>query len=242
CKPLAPRPTPKTIHDLRPDDFSTIMGIGDSIMAGMGAGQVDTKLSDGIWHAMREWRGANFATGGDPESISVGNIIRRYRPDIRGLSYGNHSWEFCYGVNIDNQLNYLNKYLPTVDPDYQTSWKLAIYELGYNDLCSACMAPKSKAAAKESVLDNFRHQTRRAVERIRFMAPKTVVVLMGPFNLTQISDVASRSPTCKKRRAFLGLECPCLMKTANRLLGSFQTMDDLAVAMNDVLQDVANEY
>ncbi|KAG9075282.1 hypothetical protein FRC06_010176 [Ceratobasidium sp. 370] len=35
CPPLKPRATPaKSVHDLRPDDFSVAMAIGDSITAG----------------------------------------------------------------------------------------------------------------------------------------------------------------------------------------------------------------
>jgi len=45
-----------------------------------------------------EFRGANFALGGDSDIISVPNILRKFSPNLVGDSKGTHLIEVCYGV------------------------------------------------------------------------------------------------------------------------------------------------
>ncbi|KAG8688905.1 hypothetical protein FRC08_011205 [Ceratobasidium sp. 394] len=72
CPVVAPRDSPPTsVHDLRPDDFSVAMAIGDSITAGAFAQGINRKnpLLNFV-----EFRGLSYAGGGDPGAITVPNV------------------------------------------------------------------------------------------------------------------------------------------------------------------------
>ncbi len=54
---------------MRPDEFSVVMAIGDSITAGaLAQGQQTNPLLD-----VAEWRGLSFAAGGDPGALTIPN-------------------------------------------------------------------------------------------------------------------------------------------------------------------------
>ena len=58
---------------------------------------------------LNEYRGANFALGGDSDVISVPNILRNYSPNLVEDSKGTHLIEVCYGVLCPSN------YTPTSD-------------------------------------------------------------------------------------------------------------------------------
>ncbi len=45
-----------------------------------------------------EYRGANFALGGDSDVVTIPNMFRKFSPELVGDSKGNHSIEVCYGI------------------------------------------------------------------------------------------------------------------------------------------------
>lgn len=54
-----------------------------------------------------EYRGANFAVGGDPDVVSIPNILRKFSPKLVGDSKGTHIIEVCYGILCPS--NYIPK-------------------------------------------------------------------------------------------------------------------------------------
>ncbi|BEI83151.1 hypothetical protein CcaverHIS002_0310190 [Cutaneotrichosporon cavernicola] len=119
CPPLRPRPIPTRVDDVRPDDFSVVMALGDSISAALLArggwdpqthtpsspqeeGQV-TFLAPSELQApnpgvpdIQEWRGLSYAAGGDEGALTIPNLLSHYNPVV-GMSYGRHP-VLCVGL------------------------------------------------------------------------------------------------------------------------------------------------
>ncbi|WVN88522.1 uncharacterized protein L203_103733 [Cryptococcus depauperatus CBS 7841] len=102
CPRLTERNNPKSVTDVRPDDFTVVMAIGDSITAGLLAGQSRSssnsrqrpfysKLFD-----IQEYRGLSYPTGGDPGSITIARILEHYiGHPVTGVSKGQHPPIVC---------------------------------------------------------------------------------------------------------------------------------------------------
>ncbi|CAG8775324.1 1268_t:CDS:2, partial [Acaulospora colombiana] len=69
CPKLSPR-TPTSVHDLRPDDISVTMALGDSISAGA----FSHGLQEDVLTSFAEYRGDSFANGGNPGAITIPNV------------------------------------------------------------------------------------------------------------------------------------------------------------------------
>lgn len=97
CPFLPPRKNPATsVHDLRPDDIRVVMGLGDSVMAAFAA----KGIQDGTFFTManlHEDRGVSFAMGGDPNTVTVPNILHYYSYHLVGSSVGSHLISICFG-------------------------------------------------------------------------------------------------------------------------------------------------
>ncbi|KAI9322740.1 hypothetical protein BX666DRAFT_1849325 [Dichotomocladium elegans] len=172
CPQLRPRPhkSALSVQDLRPDDISAVIGIGDSVMAGFAAKGITNGRFLSI-NTLNEDRGVSFAMGGDRAAITLPNIIHYYSPGLVGSSVGRHLLSICFGdqfcpygqyresidvlnaaqsgarsLNLNHEIDYL---LDRLEEYYRvgtlkpTDWKLLTFFIGSNDLCHACAVPTS---------------------------------------------------------------------------------------------------
>ncbi|KAG8815929.1 hypothetical protein FRC18_001248, partial [Serendipita sp. 400] len=85
CPLLPPRASPATtVHDLRPDDFSYTLAVGDSITAGA----FSRGFQKNPFLSLSEWRGQSYAAGMDDGAITIPNFIKHYNPSATGGSRG----------------------------------------------------------------------------------------------------------------------------------------------------------
>ncbi|KAJ3218281.1 hypothetical protein HDU67_006254 [Dinochytrium kinnereticum] len=322
CPPLKPREkAPDSVWDLRVDDIKVIMGVGDSIMAGFAAKVSSIKdflsfKTNPLW----EYRGVNFATGGEAESKSVANLLKRFTPGLTGESKGVMNFHICWGpictartklqpdnipvqglnsaqsgawvVNWGGMVDYLNDYLTTVDPlsaytpvasvlgkqhygspeddemrkgnvekgwrrrlglggierrddgeveesvrlerrgghkkdtpkppppppppmtngTYPRRFKLAIIELGFNDVCTGC-----KDWAQDLIfgVDHFERNMRNLLRSMQTSLRDTVAVLFTPFQLSQLKPLQDGVGYCRTVSKLLPL-CSCMQSEEGR--------------------------
>eukprot|EP00128_Syssomonas_multiformis_P010694 Colp12_sorted_trinity150504_noHs@7375 len=95
CPPLK-KDLPKAQHvgELKPSDISVTMALGDSITAGFGLKGLHINPYDEV----AEVRGISWSIGGDGDYNTVPNFIKRYNPDVKGFSIGDHlveTWYVC---------------------------------------------------------------------------------------------------------------------------------------------------
>ncbi|CDZ96206.1 Phospholipase [Phaffia rhodozyma] len=94
CPHLPARDRPsESVWDLRPDEFSYTMALGDSITAGWFLRGIQSTPET----TSHEFRGASWAAGGDHKEITLPNLLRYYSSSITGFSRGDHPAEICYG-------------------------------------------------------------------------------------------------------------------------------------------------
>ncbi|KAJ3411197.1 hypothetical protein HDV05_002625 [Chytridiales sp. JEL 0842] len=270
CPTLKKRVVPNgavNMHDIRIDEFDTIIGVGDSIMASIGTRF--TKPSQFLTNfPFLEYRGANFATGGDDDNISLGSLMKHYNPTLKGLSKGNRFVQVCYGplcpqnVPILNQYNvpvqglnaaqsgawvfnwppqadYINDTLPTLDPNFKTSKKLVVVELGYNDLCLGCFDWTQDLIFE---VEKFESNFRSLLTTLRSQLTNTLVLVLPPFRLSQLATLTQKSGYCSVLRTVLSVECVCLARKANEKINSYAKMDELADRYYTSLQKLAKEF
>ncbi|KAI9318206.1 hypothetical protein BX666DRAFT_2105389 [Dichotomocladium elegans] len=234
CPALAPRTEAATsVYDLRPDDIKLVGSLGDSIMAGFalkgindGPGGTSILNSSSI----TEYRGQSWTLGGDSGAISLGAHLRRYSPNILGLSVGSHLAELCYGnlictdfirypkkdqgngalsgalaMNLDQELDYA-----LGGENYNNDWKMITIQIGSNDQCASC----NPLLSGEVTADKYGTYVEAAVARIKAEVPKVLVNILGVFPVAPVYDISQGEEYC---RPFLGLknallnrvECMC---------------------------------
>ncbi|KAG8735448.1 hypothetical protein FRC12_018068 [Ceratobasidium sp. 428] len=209
CPAVKPRTAPpKNIHDLRPDDFSVAMAIGDSITAGAFAKGIDTNDKYSNWV---EWRGLSYAGGGEEGAVTMPNILKHYNGTLVGGARGyNPGYEICFGSgcpvgpvgwnNTVDQLNagqsgaYASNLLHEAE-DYlalqvkslnisESRFKYLSFQVGANDVCQLCAA--ADAPMGPSTKGDFENNVRAALEHVRMNIPNTLVNLLGAWKLTDI--------------------------------------------------------
>jgi hypothetical protein len=193
-----------------------IMALGDSLMTGLNSRVPHKMPYNGIIEGKSpEFRGGSFVMGGDPDSTSVGKMLAHYNPSLAGLSHGNTSLIYCYGPicpagsrfvpfepeatglnaaqsgswttihNTYNQLKYLDRYFESFTPkSVHEPWKLLFVELGFNNVCLGCVD-----WARTAEFSSYHYEThiRALLDGVRSRFPKTFVVVMAPFNMSQVS-------------------------------------------------------
>eukprot|EP00931_Biecheleriopsis_adriatica_P079882 TRINITY_DN53224_c0_g1_i1.p1 TRINITY_DN53224_c0_g1~~TRINITY_DN53224_c0_g1_i1.p1 ORF type:complete len:470 (-),score=83.81 TRINITY_DN53224_c0_g1_i1:114-1487(-) len=79
CPQLSPRPSlPERADDVRPDEVSVVMAMGDSMTAGFNLKKP--------W--MKEHRGWSFSAGGEPSAVTLATLLKAYNPEVIGPSMG----------------------------------------------------------------------------------------------------------------------------------------------------------
>ncbi|KAG8708221.1 hypothetical protein FRC08_000053 [Ceratobasidium sp. 394] len=190
CPPLKPRTTlPTSVHDLRPDDFSVAMAIGDSITAGAFAKGIDPNDEYLNWV---EWRGVSYAGGGDEGAVTMPNILKHHNSTLIGGGQGyNPGYEICFGsgcpvgpVGWNSTVDYLNagqsgayaSNLLHEAQDYlvpqvkalnisDDRFKYLSFQVGANDVCQLCAAVDTPMGP--STKSDFEKNVRAALEYVR---------------------------------------------------------------------------
>ncbi|KAG8690100.1 hypothetical protein FRC09_012137 [Ceratobasidium sp. 395] len=268
CPAVKPRTAPpKNIHDLRPDDFSVAMAIGDSITAGAFAKGIDTNDKYSNWV---EWRGLSYAGGGEEGAVTMPNILKHYNGTLVGGARGyNPGYEICFGSgcpvgpvgwnNTVDQLNagqsgaYASNLLHEAE-DYlalqvkslnisESRFKYLSFQVGANDVCQLCAA--ADAPMGPSTKGDFENNVRAALEHVRMNIPNTLVNLLGAWKLTDIYALTSGQSYCQQTAPFVprfAIGCPCIAGPG--AIGNFtrNQMDRLVEQYNTVLQNIVADY
>ncbi|KAI9025840.1 hypothetical protein CLU79DRAFT_789620 [Phycomyces nitens] len=262
CPPLkARRNSPKDVTDVRIDDIKVISSLGDSIIAGfglMGRGNGTTTIDTVI-----EYRGQSYPIGGDDGAETLATYTRRYQPNLKGASVGDHlvercNLEYCPALEYEPLLDNLNgarsgavaKNLITeldyVIPrmkdypgiDFENDWKLITIQIGSNDQCGSCTS-----FANESTVEAYTLYVEAAIERIQNDIPKTIVNLIGNLNVSALLPLAeAHAEYCPSNDTSVNYftpkaECPCLSSQEQ-----MDTMDYLADNYNKALINIAHKY
>ncbi|KAI8854262.1 hypothetical protein BC829DRAFT_380727 [Chytridium lagenaria] len=216
-------------------------GVGDSVMSGFGS-RITEPSQLVMSNPLKEYR-----------LQVMGNLIKAFNPDVKGLSKGTRLFNFCYGRDhlpssprqrplrslgskLANQVNYFKDHLIKVNPVAYTDagdYKLLMLALGFNDLCLGCTGWSQNLIFEA---DKYEENIRNLLLSIRSNIPKVVVSLVTPFNMSQIEAITSASPYCSVARKVLFIECLCLNAANTR-----KRMDELAAHYVERAKKVAAE-
>ncbi|KAI8344745.1 hypothetical protein BC941DRAFT_497949, partial [Chlamydoabsidia padenii] len=264
CPALKPRTTPpKDITDLRPDDIKVLGALGDSIMAGYVMKGVTSSLDPA---ALIEYRGQSYAIGADTNAITLANFMNYYQSGKKGPSVGSHLVTTCniiggscsqtqyrpeldmlngalsgaMAFNLQVELGYaLSRMKKISGIDIQNDWKLITLQIGSNDQCASCNSELSSKVTAEQYGINVEN----AIKLIQSQSPKTIVNIIGAFNVSQVFPLSQKSglnycrmtnndPSTIKNMK----ECAC---SADK---DHKAMDDLAASYNQQLISIASKY
>ncbi|PVF99576.1 hypothetical protein CPB86DRAFT_281396 [Serendipita vermifera] len=255
CPKLAKR-TPTSVHDLRPDDFSYTMALGDSITAGC----FSHGLQDNILASFGEYRGDSYANGANPGAITIPNLIKNYNANVTGGSLGSNPIpELCYGPlcpigpfgwnpSVDQlnaaQSGAMASNLPHEARDYLVplvklrnipakAFKYLNLQIGSNDQCALCT--QAALGFGPGSADDFEANIRKTLEIIRAGIPNTVVNILGVIKVSDVYTITLNEPYCEVIPGIphYNIECPCML-----LPGS---VGDTTRALMDKLKDQYNE-
>ncbi|WWC90174.1 uncharacterized protein L201_005107 [Kwoniella dendrophila CBS 6074] len=285
CPSLLPRKQPRNAKDVRPDDFKVIMAMGDSISAALLArGSRDGSSFDSNQQMVfdksgqkvlnlpeiAEWRGISYATGSDPDAISIPNILKQYQKHLTGPSTGHHSPITCLGLGWDidcsshpesDGLNAaisgsLSKGLMSQVKDYlipkiielgvkDEDWKYVNIGIGANDVCAFCLTPNATALPLSGTPQHFANDIKKAVNELRKHVPNMIVNIVGLFRVSDIYELTSRDPYCQAPHLPLpniAWECSCALIPGP--VGDYtrQRMDDLGKSYDEAVRNVIKEW
>ncbi|KAI7899805.1 uncharacterized protein BX663DRAFT_532615 [Cokeromyces recurvatus] len=262
CPFLTPRASPaQSVHDLRPDDIRVVAGIGDSVMAAFAAEGIQDNRFINIEN-LYENRGVSFAMGGNPNTVTVPNILNYYSHNLHGASVGDHIISICFGnqicpkgqyrskidrlnaaqsgarsLNLNHEIDYL---LDELDELYESGavqrndWKLLTFFIGSNDICHSCTEPTS-------LPNTFGINVLAAIERIRTSIPYVLVQIVGLMRVHDIVVATSNfTDYCRpiKGSDFIGHdhECECSHSEYNRTIMSTH-FPEYNVALKNVVEN-----
>jgi len=259
CPKLTKR-TATSVHDLRPDDFTVVMAIGDSITAGCWAKGLASNGNP--FNILDEWRGVSYPIGGDSGALTIPNLIKYYTPGVVGASKGHHLVAVCvagictggYEPDID-QLNAavsgaLGEDMLQEVRDYlvprvramnisDSAFKYLNVQIGSNDLCGSCDEAITPANA-----DAYEQNIRNALEYVRLNIPNVVVNLVSNIPVSQIYDLTLNEPYCSKviPTPHLNLLCKCALLGGDIGQLTRYLMDSLQRQYDERLLKIAKDY
>ncbi|KAI9276363.1 hypothetical protein BY458DRAFT_433579 [Sporodiniella umbellata] len=261
CPGLPPRPAPSSVTDLRPDDIKVVGALGDSVMAGATSlGHDRNSIID--TNSYIEARGITYGGGGDPGQLTIPNFVKRYSPNVKGGSRSTHLLEYCInGVclpaqydfeldqlnaaqsasssyNIPQEIEYMAKAMRMIPGiDYENDWKMITVQIGGLDQCQACY-PIMK---EKFSTDNYGKNIEIMLEYVRNNIPRTVVNLIGVFNVTTIYPLTIGHPYCVA--SMTGpfqtnmMECLCAQRPEN-----VEPLNQVAVDYSNKLHELYLKY
>eukprot|EP00914_Ancora_sagittata_P005475 GHVO01011201.1.p1 GENE.GHVO01011201.1~~GHVO01011201.1.p1 ORF type:complete len:377 (+),score=57.81 GHVO01011201.1:122-1252(+) len=207
---------PTSVHALAPGDIDIIAAVGDSITSGFGIDAED------ISEVQRPYRGKTFSTGGDGDLegedrvVSLASILKRFNPDLRGLSYGiAEKDDPMAGLNkamsdaeSRDMLGQVQEVIAEIesnpDYDYENDWKMMVMYIGSSDLCYAC-----EDEPEPGTEYHYRDNIREAIEWLldEKAVPRMYVVLVPVIDISHAPSYVN-SEICELIQA---VSCPCLV-------------------------------
>ncbi|CAG8550561.1 11468_t:CDS:2, partial [Ambispora gerdemannii] len=259
CPPLSPRPTPKSVHDLRPDDIKYVMALGDSITAAFAAKGKYHGHPLNI-HNIFENRGVSFVIGGDEDAQSVANFIKFYRADVVGSSVGDHLVEVCAGkfcpgnqyrpkldrlnaaqsgasvINLGHEMNYLLERIEELQVD-KSSFKFLNLFIGSNDICNGCKIDRVSPRVFEAFI-------RDTLDSIESKIPNTIVNILGVFNVSQVYKFAHGQQYCRWFKFLPQIQFGCACAFLPGEIGKYyrKKMDEITLQYNKVIKRIVADY
>lgn len=183
---------------------------------------------------MEEIRGKSWAIGGDPNTATLANFIKKYSPNLRGASVGSHFVEICadyfcpsahipsidvfnaaqsgaWVQNLPDQVHWLVEQMQLdVGIDYENDWKVINILIGANNLCATCIDYlDSIDNAKQFEL--YFKETILELTRV----PKSFINVVQLFNISQVYNITEPYTECRAVHDVFPIECSCLFWGTN---------------------------
>lgn len=248
CSKLDRRPIPRNARDLRPDDFTVIMALGDSVTAGFYAKSTS-------WLDMVEWRGVSYATGEDEDAISLASLMHHYSPRLQGGSHGqqgtvlgnlggrpdpevaglNGAVSGAHASELPSQTDYL------IEQYYNTSkadgWAFLNVMVGANDQCQyGCGHYLGDAVS-------YAEGVYTAIERVRAVVPRLLVNIIGNLKVSDIYEKTLLDPYCSPLPIpHISIECSCALTPGPVGDATRRAMDSLAEKYDTALKGLVSEW
>ena len=254
--------TSNSVHNLRPQDVKVVMAMGDSISAGFGM----MGKQGGLLKDLTEYRGQSWSIGGDVQAFTLPSLLRHYNPDLVGASVGTHVAEVCWGYlcptthkpaqdklnsaqtgammydmihTLDSQVDYITHELHQMEQiEMRKDWKVLTLFVGANEMCLRC----GSTHVQPTSADDYEKYFRAALSRLRNEIPRLYVNVMLMFNVSQVYEVSLRSKRCEEIHSDFFVECSCAFLNTSEGNERRKEMDEAAVAYNQRLEKVVNEF
>ncbi|XP_065179526.1 phospholipase B1, membrane-associated-like [Sycon ciliatum] len=254
--------TSTSVHSLHPQDVKVVMAMGDSLTAGFGEMGVQ-----GLEHDLLEWRGWSFSMGGAPNASTIPAYLKRYNPDLIGMSLGEHTWEFCWGLicperrhpELDrlnaaqsfammynlangkgNQLSYLIEQLKADSRiDFENDWKVLSIYIGSNDMCAGC---DNSTAWQPVTYKLYKQYFRQVLTGLKAGIPRLFVNVVQLMHVSVVHNATLHSEYCRSmHKSIFEWECSCAFSDTPDGLVMRQKMDNLTDLYNLALEEVVAE-
>lgn len=229
------RPSSTNIKDLKPEDISLIMAIGDSMTSGFGSkvnNLIDVQL-------VQECRGASFSIGGDSNIKTLVHLFRHFNSKLKGYSRGCSISQLCdnhfcpvtsisefqkngdlnvafsgaTSSNLDMQHKSLIKNLIKNGLNYHNEWKFLTIFIGLGDLCiHSCKQNNVKALGS---VEYFEDKLINVLINLKQKMPKTIVAIILLPDISQLVNVGKRYKRCQKVQELTKMQCPCAFENDN---------------------------
>ncbi|XP_065845874.1 phospholipase B1, membrane-associated-like [Oscarella lobularis] len=212
CPSLSPSSTiPTSVRKLRPSDIKVIGAMGNSVTAGAVIRATNpfnlTQIRDDV--------GLSWSIGGDYGDASVagtlGNILRFYNEDLRGMSRGSCPLFEAGKANCPNDgfngaisgsqardlLNQAKHIVQEMRSDtminVKTDWKIITLWIGGNDLCKYCYTDKSKGG---TTAQEYHDAIKESLDYLKANLPRTFVNLVITVDVTKIARRLTGTVVC----------------------------------------------
>jgi len=200
---------PKSIHHLKPSDIDVLGALGDSTTAA-NAAEATSYLGFLI-----SYRGVSFSIGGDgtlEDSITLPNIIRQWRPNVRGASMG-------AGPNAENGFNaaitgtrsrgmpdqareIIKRMKEDNHTDFESDWKVITLFIGGNDLCALRRDPEG--STPEAYISGIKE----ALDILHQEMPRALVNVLEQSRASLLPQVKYGFGSTDACRLLQSIECP----------------------------------
>jgi len=165
------------------------------------------------------------------QHITIPNILRKYNPGVFGASINIgtvNNWNSAKlnaGVPgaqssdlIAQARDLVSKILAHTEVDVANDWKLISIFIGGNDMCAYCHDAANDPDAPHNAA-HYRDNIRAAIQFLADRLPRTIVNLVGMFNMNMLRVVDHGQPACQLLHLF---ECDCEVNAAftNEIIGN----------------------
>jgi len=201
CAPTSrSNPPPTNARRLKPGDIDLVIGMGDSLTAGFGADATN------FFNLFTDYRASSFSIGHSTRMTTLPTSFLVYNPNLDGYSVGNGNADSAnsrLNVAVSGARSYdlqpqVENLLYKLENFDRGLWKHVALFIGGNDLCDSCTDWDYYSAA------NFQNNVQTALEAIRQNLPNVFVCLIGPPDITLLSELTGG--WCGILRPF---ECSC---------------------------------